>query len=69
MRRNGKAQIRTKTIGNGMALRGWVLNRKGKAWKGVAMTREGNDELRVAEKRKGIVWRGNGIEKKGSETE
>ena len=62
MRRNGKARIRTETIGNGMALRGWALNREGKAWKGVAMTREGNDELRVAEKRKGIDRRCNGIE-------
>lgn len=69
MRRNGKAQIRTGTIGNGMALRGWVLNRKGKAWKGVAMTREGNDELRgeternrSAMQRKGKDGRGNGIE-------
>lgn len=54
---------------NGMALRGWALNGEGKAWKGVAMTREGNDELRVAGKRKGIDRRCNGEAKTGREME
>lgn len=57
MRRNGKAQIRAETIGNGMVLRGWALNR------------EGRDELRVAEIRKGIDRRCNGEAKTGRETE